>query len=101
MITEIDSVDLAATLKTGAKLIDVREADELEEGAIPGYTHCPLSELDQFKDQLKAADPAIVFYCRSGRRSLKAAELAKEWGVKAKLYSLRGGFLAYQESDLG
>lgn len=94
MIKECDTKEMETLVKQGAMLIDVREMDELTGGTIPGHVHMPLSCFDDFKDQLPK-DKVIVFYCRSGRRSLKSAELAKAWGCNKDLYSLRGGFLAY------
>lgn len=93
MIKEIDRAEMEALLGKGAQLIDVRESDEVASGMISGALHMPLSSFDSFKNQL-AKDKPIVFYCRSGRRSLKTAEMAENWG-HADLYSLRGGYLAY------
>ncbi len=94
MIKEIDVEEMKKLVAEGALLVDVREDDEVAAGAIPGHIHMPLSDFDQYRDKL-SKDKAIVFYCRSGRRSLKTGEMALEWGHKNPLYSLRGGYLAY------
>lgn len=93
MIKEIDRPEMEELVKGGAQLVDVRESDEVAGGMIPGAVHMPLSSFDEFKTQLSSEKP-IVFYCRSGRRSLKTAEMAENWG-HAELYSLRGGYLGY------
>jgi len=93
MIKEIDLSELEDLLATGAVLVDVREQAEVDDGMIAGSSHMPLSEFDDFKDEV-SKDKPTVFYCRSGRRSLKAAELAEEW-TSQDLYSLKGGYLAY------
>ena len=99
-IKEIDVAELDQYIKNGAELVDVREAQELEdEGVIPGYKHMPLSSFDDYEGQVSKSKPT-VFYCRSGRRSLKAAELALGWTTQP-LYSLRGGILAYHAKNSG
>lgn len=94
MIKEIDLDEMKTLVGQGALLVDVREDDEVAAGAIPGHVHMPLSDFDQYRTQLPK-DKAIVFYCRSGRRSLKTGEMALAWGHTNPLYSLRGGYLAY------
>lgn len=73
-------------------LIDVRELDEVAQGVIPHSAWIPLSSLpaslaldaEEFKAVHGIDKPAfgqeIVFYCRSGRRSAKACELAHDSG---------------------
>lgn len=91
----IDQTKLEQLVADGALLIDVRESDELAQGGIDGYVHMPLSQFDDFKDQIPS-DRALVFYCQAGRRSIAAAEQAAHW-TEAKIYSLEGGYLNYQK----
>lgn len=93
MVKEIQLDELEPHLAQGAVLIDVRELEEVEEGAIDGMIHMPLSEFESFKDKLPKDKP-IVFYCRSGRRSMAAGEMASQW-TSQPLFSLEGGYLAY------
>lgn len=58
-------------------LIDVREDNEWAAGHIPGAIHNPLSRFDI---AALPKDKRVVFYCRSGRRTLKALELAQTGG---------------------
>ncbi len=96
MIEEIDVAQMEALISKGALLVDVREDEELStEGKIPGMIHMPLSTFEEFEDGLDKKR-AVVFYCRSGRRSLKAAEIAETW-TDQPLYSLRGGIIAYKQ----
>ncbi len=97
VIEEIDLADLEALLEQGAVLVDVREQEEVDEGMIEGAVHMPLSEFENFSEDISKTHPT-VFYCRSGRRSLKAAELASEW-TDQPLYSLGGGYLGYSEQS--
>lgn len=96
MIDEVDVKQMEVLIKGGAILVDVREDEELSsEGVIDGMTHMPLSIFEDFEEALSKEKP-VVFYCRSGRRSLKAAEIAEMW-TDQPLYSLRGGIIAYKQ----
>jgi rhodanese-related sulfurtransferase len=97
-IEEVDTDAMLELVRDGAVLVDVREQEELEnDGYIEGMIHMPLSEFDSFEEDI-AKDKPIVFYCRSGKRSLKAAEIASDWTSEA-IYSLRGGIIAYKQSQ--
>ncbi len=93
MTQEIDLKQLVTMLKEGAVLVDVREAEELKEGALEGTRHWPLSSFGLRESEISKTRPTI-FYCRSGLRSLKAAEIASLW-TQQDVYSLRGGYLGY------
>ena len=97
-VKEIAIEELDGFIDEGVVVIDVREDEELDAGMIDGAVHMPLSRFDEFSDEISQDKPS-VFYCRSGRRSLKAAEIAGEWTDQA-VYSLAGGYLAYSgEND--
>lgn len=92
------------------RLIDVRNPGELkQEGKIGRAINIPLLELDSalklsdddFKSKYEMTKPSkddcnLVFHCRSGVRSLKAAQIAKQNGYKCPK-SLKGGFTAWKE----
>ena len=82
-------------LKQGATLIDVREFDEFDKGTIPGATHLPLSILPTSKDRIPMEQPLLLF-CRSGRRSSKAAKIVSNW-TEQEIFCLNGGYKAYCE----
>ena len=75
-----------------AYLIDVREPDEVIQGSIPSSVNLPLSVLanslylqqNAFKAKHGFDKPGkeqeIVFYCRSGKRSATACDIAKRNG---------------------
>jgi glyoxylase-like metal-dependent hydrolase (beta-lactamase superfamily II)/rhodanese-related sulfurtransferase len=79
------------------RLLDVREPDELagELGHIAGIEAVPLGRLP---GSLEAAprDRPIVFVCRSGGRSGKAALLASSLGFE-RVASMRGGMTAWNQ----
>src|SRR5690606_10520425 len=63
------------------QFIDVREADELLNGTIPGFANIPLSELESRLSEIRK-DREVVLICRSGRRSLHVAKLLKKRGYE-------------------
>jgi rhodanese-related sulfurtransferase/rubrerythrin len=77
-------------------LLDVRQPGEYEQLHIPGARLWPLPELIQTIDTLPH-DRAIVFYCRSGGRSMAAATMAEEAleDRRGTIYNLSGGMLAW------
>jgi glyoxylase-like metal-dependent hydrolase (beta-lactamase superfamily II)/rhodanese-related sulfurtransferase len=89
-----------ATHGHSARLIDVREPDELagELGHIAGIERLPLAHLP---GPLATAprDHPIVFVCRSGGRSGKAALAIAKLGFD-KVASLRGGMIAWNQRRL-
>lgn len=72
-----------------AYLIDVREPGEVELGSIPSSVNLPLSVLpgalhlkpEEFREkygfEMPSKDQEITFYCRSGKRSSTACDVAK------------------------
>lgn len=81
----------------GPVLLDVREAHELEICKLEYTVHIPLGDLRFQLDDLEAfKSQLIVVYCRSGRRSLLAAEFLKECGF-ADVANLKGGILAWSD----
>lgn len=93
--TDINSSSIEKLLKLGAMLMDVRELDEFSKGTIPGAKHLALSELPTAKDEVPTTSPIILF-CRSGRRSSKAAKIIRHW-THQDIYCLMGGYTAYCE----
>jgi rhodanese-related sulfurtransferase len=91
-IPEIDVDELARRLEAGAELVDVREADEYEQGHIPSAQLVPLSELTERVDELPEAPP-LLLVCRSGARSMRAAEYLAGLGFEA--VNVAGGTLAW------
>jgi len=81
-------------------LVDVREPAEYGNGRIPRAILLPLS---RFKDSLteleKFKNRPVVLYCRSGRRSGRAAVLLRKHGF-ASVHNLAGGIQAWQGENL-
>ena len=94
---EIGPQDAARLQREGAPIVDVREDHEWAAGRIPGAVHVPLMQLPAQAGALPADQP-IVFQCRSGARSLMAAQALRAAGRPA--YSLAGGLQAWQQAGL-
>ncbi|MDF2926850.1 MAG: sulfurtransferase [Paenibacillaceae bacterium] len=76
-------------------IVDVREAEEVAEGMIPGARHIPLGELPVRLHEIERSGE-IILVCRSGNRSGRAGEYLAELGVDG-LKNMYGGMLAYGE----
>ncbi|MDQ3856553.1 MAG: rhodanese-like domain-containing protein [Chloroflexota bacterium] len=93
----IDAAHAQQMVDSGqARLIDVREPDEWEEGHAPQAEHVPLQTFLSAPSSHVQPEDSVVFICRSGQRSAVAAEMAAAVGVR-KAYNLEGGILDWQE----
>lgn len=78
--------------------LDVRTMAEYSEGHIPGTININVLD-DSFAamaDSTLQKDKPVALYCRSGKRSKKAAVILSEKGYK--VYELDKGFNAWQEA---
>lgn len=96
-VMEIGSDELVAFLQQGnATIIDVRE-----EGEIPllDEVHCMKIPLSGFRENVpEITTDAIILLCQSGKRSRQAARwLMDDFGTSKKIFSLRGGVLAWKQ----
>jgi len=98
---EIDEIDAAgATALEGAVWIDVREADEWQEGHLPGAVWIPRGYLESRVERV-APDKSteVVVYCASAARSAFAAKSLEELGYE-HVHSLAGGFTDWKRNGL-
>ena len=103
-ITHLTAEDLRAYMagrhEADYLLVDVRQPGEYSAGHIPGAFFLPLAELEAKLLELPG-NRDLVFYCRSGARSMTAAFLAAEAQVTEKsVYNLRGGILGWEGKTL-
>ena len=75
-------------------ILDVRTADEVSEGIIPGAIHLDIFLGQGFLDGLEALDKSKNYYvyCRSGNRSGQACAIMQSIGFETT-YNLVGGFM--------
>ncbi len=91
-ITEVDTSVAAEHIATGALVLDVREPDEYDEGALPGAIHIPRGHLEaQVEGKLLDRHAPVVVYCAGGVRSAFAARTLAELGY-TDVVSMAGGF---------
>lgn len=67
---------------SGAVLLDVRTAQEYQEGHIPGSVNVPLQSLGREGTLPAGKDAALFVYCHSGARSRQAVELLARMGYE-------------------
>ncbi|HET7892968.1 MAG TPA: rhodanese-like domain-containing protein [Candidatus Sulfotelmatobacter sp.] len=100
-IKEIGPAELKHMQQSGQSftLIDVREPDEVAQGAIAGSVALPRGQLEYKIDGITAEkDRPIVCYCGGGGRSALAAQSLKKMGFK-KVMSLAGGYKGWKSSE--
>lgn len=91
-ITEIDTAAAAERIAAGAVVLDVREPDEYDQGALPDAIHIPRGHLEaQVEGRLLDKNAQVVVYCAGGVRSAFAAKTLQELGY-ADVLSMGGGF---------
>ncbi|MFO7549087.1 MAG: molybdopterin-synthase adenylyltransferase MoeB [Acidimicrobiia bacterium] len=100
-IVERTPAEVEARMTGGALLVDVREPDEFEQGAIEGARAIPRGVLES-TIRLQAPDPdrEIVLYCSVGARSALAAKVLQEMGYTA-VASMAGGFERWKAEGRG
>jgi molybdopterin/thiamine biosynthesis adenylyltransferase/rhodanese-related sulfurtransferase len=93
-IREVDTAAAEAFIAgtPGVVVLDVREPDEYEQGALPGAVHIPRGNLEsQIETRVPDRDAPIVVYCAGGVRSAFAAKTLAELGY-TDVVSMAGGF---------
>lgn len=81
-------------------LIDLSAYADFEKAHVPGSRHVAMSQFDpEQKDLAKARDLPVVLIDKDGRNTGKAAQRLVKAGF-AKVYTLGGGVLAWQQAQL-
>ncbi|MBJ7249098.1 MAG: molybdopterin-synthase adenylyltransferase MoeB [Thermoleophilia bacterium] len=99
-IAEVDANALAGELASATPpvLIDVREPDEYEQGAIADSIHIPRGFLEsRIEATAPDHDQRIVLTCASGARSAFGAKVLAELGY-SNVASLAGGFSGWKQA---
>ncbi len=96
------SLEDAQSFKNGGKdilYIDVRTPEETANGKIWTTAEEYDVKNENFKTMVDEIDrnQPILLYCRSGKRSTKAAKIMEAMGF-VKIFNLEGGYLGYQNS---
>lgn len=99
-IKTIDVHELKQLMETQQNLclIDVRELHEWKELRIPGAVHIPKDNItEKIESTMNDKTNPIYLHCRSGVRSLYAAQKLLEIGYK-EVYSIAGGIMDWVNS---
>jgi molybdopterin/thiamine biosynthesis adenylyltransferase/rhodanese-related sulfurtransferase len=99
-ITEITPRDAHEALEgqTPPVIVDVRELDEFEQGAIRGSVHIPRGYLESnIEGLVPDHSTPIILTCAAGARSAFAAKTLEELGY-LNVASLAGGFSAWKHN---
>ena len=100
-IVEVSPAQAAERLKApGAVALDVREADEFEQGALRGAVHIPRGFLEmQAAGRLPERQVPVIVYCAGGVRSALAADTLAQLGY-TDVVSVAGGFNRWKDEGL-
>ncbi|WP_205941116.1 rhodanese-like domain-containing protein [Albibacterium indicum] len=81
------------------QVLDVRTAEEYQSGHIEDAVNIDVQKED-FQEKAAKLDKnrPVLVYCRSGKRSMKAASALESMGFK-RIVNLDGGMLAWEEAD--
>jgi molybdopterin/thiamine biosynthesis adenylyltransferase/rhodanese-related sulfurtransferase len=98
-IREIDPHEVADHLEHYT-LLDVREPDEYEQGAVPGAVHVPRGNLEfSIEGRIPDKNAPIAVYCAGGVRSAFATKTLQELGY-TDVVSVIGGFNKWKDEGL-
>jgi len=97
-VREIDTAGAEEEIAAGdAVILDVREPDEYEQGAIPGAVHIPRGTLEtSVEGRIPDKSSHLVVYCAGGTRSAFAAQTLQELGY-TDVASVAGGFNKWKD----
>jgi rhodanese-related sulfurtransferase len=84
----IDGATAKALAAGGAKVVDVRTAEEFASGHVPGAIHVPYDEIARRAAEIGPPSTPVLLYCRTGRRSAIAVKALQKAGYE-KLYDFR------------
>lgn len=100
-IASVSALEFEKELKAASvRLLDVRTPQEYAEGHIDGALNINVQSDDfqQIAEKELSKDSTILVYCRSGRRSMDAAEILTRLGYK--VINLKGGIIEWKEDGL-
>jgi molybdopterin/thiamine biosynthesis adenylyltransferase/rhodanese-related sulfurtransferase len=93
-IREVDTATAAQLVEANPApvILDVREPDEYEQGALAGAVHIPRGHLEsQAESRMPDHERPVVIYCAAGNRSAFAAKTLNDLGY-TDVVSVKGGF---------
>lgn len=101
-IRQMSASEFRDALKSdaAAALLDVRSAKEYSDGHLPSAMNIDVLEEEAFVNKAKSLEKSKTWYiyCRSGRRSMRAARLMKDLGYS--VVNMEGGITAWEKAQL-
>lgn len=95
VLTPVEFHDAMAQNKD-VQVVDARTLQEFEEGHLQNALNIDVLETDFSKEAEKLdMEKPVYVYCRSGKRSAKAALILKDLGFK-EIYDMQGGYLLWE-----
>jgi sulfur-carrier protein adenylyltransferase/sulfurtransferase len=97
-VREVDPAEAEEEIgQDDAVVLDVREPDEYEQGALPGAVHIPRGTLEtSIEGKIPDKSSHVVIYCAGGTRSAFAAKTLQELGY-SDVASVIGGFNRWKD----
>jgi len=96
-IREVTTAEAEDQRASGSLILDVREADEFEQGAVPGGVFIPRGHLEaQVEGRIGDKTTPIIVMCAGGVRSAFAARTLGELGY-TDVSSMAGGFNKWKD----
>ena len=93
-LTPVTPRQAQGLLGDGARLVDIRSAQEFSEGSAAGAENHTLGAIERFGPESR-----IIFLCRTGRRTqMNESELAAL--VQGEAYRVEGGLEAWRKANL-
>lgn len=99
-LKSVEKAEFAQIIGDGSVvLLDVRTPQEFAQGHIAGAINIDVKDSLFISNVQRQVAPGsrVAVYCRSGRRSMSAAQQMVEKGYD--VVNLKGGFLAWEESE--
>src|ERR1700690_3534281 len=97
-VREVEPAQAEEEIAAGPTVVlDVREPDEYEQGALPGAVHIPRGTLETtVEGRIPDKSSHVVVYCAGGTRSAFAAQTMQELGY-TDVASVIGGFNRWKD----
>lgn len=96
-LSEVDTQAALGLRKEGWQFLDVREADEHDQGTIPGSIFLPRGNLElQIEGKIPDKTTPVVVYCAGGVRSAFATKSLTDLGYE-NVVSMAGGFNKWKD----
>lgn len=95
-VQTISPADALTLIDNGARLVDIRGADEHARERIPGAINVPLDRIGDLPTESRA----VVFHCKTGMRTAANEAMLGVAAGAAPVYILEGGIEGWRQAGL-